>query len=39
MSRQPQIAEKDYEASLERLAGQGYEIDRIVRVPQPENPR
>jgi apolipoprotein D and lipocalin family protein len=35
MSRQPQIDEKDYAAILLRLAEQGYDTDRIVRVPQP----
>lgn len=39
MARQPQIKESDYQAILGRLAEQGYDVSRIVRVPQPENPR
>ena len=34
MSRDPVMAEGDYDAIIQRLAGQGYDTSRIVRVPQ-----
>ncbi len=34
MSRKPTMSETDYEAILARLAAQGYDTSRIVKVPQ-----
>jgi apolipoprotein D and lipocalin family protein len=34
MSRETVMAEADYQAILKRLADQGYDVSRIVRVPQ-----
>ena len=34
MSRSPEVSEKDYARALEAAAAQGYDLSRIVRVPQ-----
>jgi apolipoprotein D and lipocalin family protein len=34
MSREPAMSEKDYAAALETARAQGYDISRIVKVPQ-----
>jgi len=34
MSREPQMSDTDYEAILRRLTAQGYDVSRIVKVPQ-----
>lgn len=36
MARQPSMEQTDYQQILERLRGQGYNTDRIVKVPQRE---
>ena len=38
MSRTPQMTEKDYGLALEVAKSQGYDISRIVKVPQPQLP-
>jgi lipocalin len=34
MSREPVMSEKDYTTALESARSQGYDISRIVKVPQ-----
>lgn len=34
MNREPVMSEKDYALALEKVRGQGYDISRIVKVPQ-----
>ncbi len=34
MSREPQMSDADYESILKRLTAQGYDVNRIVKVPQ-----
>jgi lipocalin len=38
MARTPQIPDSEYRAALEAAAAQGYDVSKIVRVPQPPNP-
>ena len=35
MSRSPEMSESDYARALESAKAQGYDISRIVKVPQP----
>lgn len=36
MARTPRIPETDYAAHIERLKALGYDIAKLLRVPQPE---
>ena len=39
MSREPVMSENDYTAALEKARSQGYDISRIVKVPQKSEPK
>ncbi len=39
MSREPVMSENDYTAALEKARSQGYDIARIVKVPQKSEPK
>jgi len=37
MSRRPEMNPKTYQALLERLTKQGYDVSRLMKIPQPDN--